>query len=78
METEIEQKEKFYNVSEAQKELNEAHAQYHEWLDLILLKGTDEQQMLTLGMLAVESNKIRKKNSEEDQKKTYNVQNLTP
>ena len=74
----IEQKEKFYNVSEAQKELNEAFAEYHEWLDLILTKGTDEQKMLALGILAVESNKIKKKIQEEDQKKTYNVQNLTP
>ena len=65
----IEQKEKSYNVSEAQKELNEAFAEYHEWLDLILTKGTDEQKRLALGILAVESNKIKKKIQEEDQKK---------
>jgi len=49
------------NQLQARKELDETFAQYHEWLDLILMEGTEEQQRFALGLLAVESGKIRKK-----------------
>jgi len=45
---------------------DEAMAKYHEYLDLIIEEGTGEQQRLAVGMLVVESGKIRKKRGESE------------
>ena len=60
------QKEKLDARAEAQ---DEAYAQYHQWLDLILTQGSDEQQKWALGMLAVESRKIRERENNKIERK---------
>ena len=63
------QKEKSDAKTEAQKELDDAYAQYHQWLDLILTQGSDEQQKWALGMLAVESRKIKERGNKKIERK---------
>ncbi|MDH3796606.1 MAG: helix-turn-helix transcriptional regulator [Flavobacteriaceae bacterium] len=58
---ENEQKAELDIRAEAQKDLDEAIAQYHDCLDLILTKGADEQKEVAIGMVLVESDEVRKR-----------------
>jgi len=56
-----EQKEKLDARAEAQKRMDEAFAQYHKYLDLILTKGSSEQRKAAIGMLVVGADEIRQR-----------------
>jgi len=61
MEAKDEQKTKLDARAEAQKRLDEAFAQYHKCLDLILTKGASEQRKAAIGMLVVGADEIRQR-----------------